>query len=997
MASVFWIFGYMAATAFLLGFGAVTLLRRLAGEVQANRLPPALDVPACCMAGLVCATVYAQLWSLFGGVGLAANLVLLTLCAAVLLAQRQALRRYVEDRLTGSSCHAAAVSSDYTAANSGHASVTAFHDALPPHRPSAKSAFLRLLPALLLALLFAYGASRGYMHYDSDLYHAQAIRWIEEYGVVPGLANLHTRLGYNSASFALSALYSFAFLGGRSYHACAGFLALLTAAESLKILGVFRGRAIVLADFARLAALYYLFAVFDELVSPASDYFMVLCAFYLVIRFLALAERRERSYFPYALLAMLAVYTVTVKLSAAGLLLLAAAPVVMVLRRRRLRPFLVFLGTALLIAAPFLIRNVILTGWLVYPMTALDLFHFDWQVPAGVAAADAREIAVWGRGYSDVSRYGEPLVYWISGWFHQQATANKLFLLAALAALPVMLGWVVWEKNRLRRAAQAKTAADTEQGHAANAAAPNAKQTSAAENAAMPKAATAACDTMSAARNPFASDRRRFRLITLALAAVVCALAFWFWNAPLMRYGCVFVYLTAFLGAGLVFTGGGAQEKLERRCCLVVCALFLAAKCFSGVLEQLPDLRRPYWIFQQDYGKYEAVAYEIGGQTFYYAASGDQLGYDAFPSSPARAKIRLRGEGLREGFAYDDGTGRTGVDNTDAQSGAAGDGNTARASTAATGSSSWQADEATTGNPWWIGNATTGNSWQADAATTGSSWQTDSAATGSSWQADEATTGSSWQADNATTGSSYQTDSAATGSSWQADTSSLSSLSPDAQLDAIARNMAAQCFEENLLASPFPYYYAVTDLDQNGSPELLTSISLGTSHTATTKIWAVEADGSLTRRMYSPAVPEDGDVQLVDSSLPVYRNSESGTLQYIAESVAKTGLYRTVDRVTALSFQDNILKEYLLGERDAYPASSEETAEITADYYGFSGGKHTISEEEFGRLADDTYGAANRQTAHFLWKTMDEDDPLLYDETLRRQAVQESFAGFYID
>ena len=44
------------------------------------------------------------------------------------------------------------------------------------------------------------------MHVDTGLYHAQAIRWIEEYGVVCGLGNLHSRFAYNSAAFALCAL-----------------------------------------------------------------------------------------------------------------------------------------------------------------------------------------------------------------------------------------------------------------------------------------------------------------------------------------------------------------------------------------------------------------------------------------------------------------------------------------------------------------------------------------------------------------------------------------------------------------------------------------------------------------------------------------------------------------------------------------------------------------------------------------------------------------------
>ena len=44
--------------------------------------------------------------------------------------------------------------------------------------------------------------ARGALTYlDSANYHIQAVRWAENFAVVPGLANLHSRLGYQSAAF----------------------------------------------------------------------------------------------------------------------------------------------------------------------------------------------------------------------------------------------------------------------------------------------------------------------------------------------------------------------------------------------------------------------------------------------------------------------------------------------------------------------------------------------------------------------------------------------------------------------------------------------------------------------------------------------------------------------------------------------------------------------------------------------------------------------------
>lgn len=59
---------------------------------------------------------------------------------------------------------------------------------------------------------------------DTYIYHAQAIRWIEEYGIVPGLGNLHNRFAYNSAFLPLQAFFSFSWIYSSSLHSLNGFL-----------------------------------------------------------------------------------------------------------------------------------------------------------------------------------------------------------------------------------------------------------------------------------------------------------------------------------------------------------------------------------------------------------------------------------------------------------------------------------------------------------------------------------------------------------------------------------------------------------------------------------------------------------------------------------------------------------------------------------------------------------------------------------------------------
>ena len=148
MVSVILIWIYMLFTCYVPGFTALGLLSGKERQIRSES--------GCLYAGIVIVTVYAQFFSLFHKVGLAANLLLLLLCAACLFVRGRQMAEHIRGVLL----------------------------TVTPARAGA---------AVFLFFLFAYGTSTGIIHYDTGLYHAQSIRWIEEYGVVPGLGNLHSR------------------------------------------------------------------------------------------------------------------------------------------------------------------------------------------------------------------------------------------------------------------------------------------------------------------------------------------------------------------------------------------------------------------------------------------------------------------------------------------------------------------------------------------------------------------------------------------------------------------------------------------------------------------------------------------------------------------------------------------------------------------------------------------------------------------------------------
>lgn len=573
MLSVIVIWLYIGITTFVIGYGVLRVITR--------HLPYCtLHADAYFMCGLVSVTVYAQFFSLFSGVGLAANLILCVLCALIILVNRKAFTETVRQMVF-----------------------------------PAEETFPRFVfgAVLVLFLIFAYGASRGMIHYDTGLYHAQSIRWIEEYGAVRGLGNLHCRLAYNSSSFALSALYSMAFLGGPSFHCAAGWLSFLLAAVCLSIGKSLRAGRIRTSDFARVMCVYYLVNIFDEMISPASDYFMVLVAFYIVIRWLDLSERGEKTILPYALLCVLGVFLMTVKLSAALILLLTVYPACRLTGEKRWGETGAYLGLGILTALPFFVRNVVISGWLVYPFTQIDLFDVVWKIPRGLADYDAREIQVWGRGYTDVAQFDMPVREWLPGWFGTLAGSDKAFVLAAVAAVAVLLAeaaYLIWRRHKEHRLSSAVSVARVR--------------------------------VMSPA-------------LFLAQATVAASFLFWLCTSPLIRYGCVWVYLAAAVVFGglyetvMRFADGGWRTASGR----AVSALIILLLLYKGAVlarETAGSYVNGYWLVQKDYDNYETRPYEIAGVTFYCPVAGDQVGYDSFPSSPSEAGIGFLGEGISDGF-----------------------------------------------------------------------------------------------------------------------------------------------------------------------------------------------------------------------------------------------------------------------------------------------------------------------------------------------------------
>ncbi|WP_137127086.1 LIC_10190 family membrane protein [Roseomonas sp. HF4] len=289
-------------------------------------------------------------------------------------------------------------------------------------------------------------------HYDTGLYHLQAIRQIIEYPLILGAANIHMRFGYNSQLFQTSAILT----GGVS--SLAGAIttnALLIAFVALAVLT----RAAHWKDalFARPAIfgiLFVVLAVFTPILSlrswagtPNTDIpsgMMVLYSFYLAILLSDVAVQDGRSdevAGTAALLMAVLALAVTLKLSAAPVVLLAA---LVMLKWRRgqiaLRDVALSGAGALAIGLPWLARGIATSGCIAYPQPSSCL-PVPWRVAHAVAQSDLDWMRAWARKPETSPEIVLADWSWFPGWLaslHQEPAWPVFVILAGAAAACIL-------------------------------------------------------------------------------------------------------------------------------------------------------------------------------------------------------------------------------------------------------------------------------------------------------------------------------------------------------------------------------------------------------------------------------------------------------------------------------------------------------------------------------------------------------------------------------
>lgn len=552
MILVFISWCWIGISAFLWGFSGVQLFKKMIGY---RRVTPDIVL----LSGICFLTVYAQIFSLFYKVGAVASAILLLINGIIIAVHKKELKNLVMQWVN-------------------------------------KQNLIPLLILTALAVLILVISSGKMLHYDTQLYHAQSIHWVEDYGVVPGLGNLHNRLAYNSSLFSLQALFSLRFLVGQSLHSINGFVTLTIVGYAICSMKVLKDKKFFVSDFLRLGILIFFGDRnnFYVISSPGSDLLALGLVIYILVKWLSYLEDGEDEIAPYALLCILGVYALTVKLSAAMIILLVISPAVQLIYRRRYKEIVLYIMTGIVILLPFLIRNVIISGYLLYPYPELDLFQVDWKMPEYTLLFDRYEIKTWGWGLNDVYSFNASFETWFPVWLKSLSRGMRYLFFANLLLIIIACAKGLW------------------------------------------------CG--------IASKKWDYLLIT---ATITACFLLWFLGAPLPRYGSVFMVLLPLFVIGDIVVSINLRTKKETGTIAIVmmvalCTYFITPLMNYGLNTEWNNRKRC-----ADYEKTECRECVLEEEIIYVPVSGDQAGYYAFPSTPYSNRlslIELRGNEFSDGF-----------------------------------------------------------------------------------------------------------------------------------------------------------------------------------------------------------------------------------------------------------------------------------------------------------------------------------------------------------
>lgn len=293
----------------------------------------------------------------------------------------------------------------------------------------------------ILLLLSAFSAIET-DYYDEGLYYIQWVKWLNSYGIVKGVANLHQRFGFNSSGHILQAVFSLSF-GTLKFNDLNGFLLSLVLIDSVNAINLSKKNNNIIA-FSLFSFLILFSFGLKTWTSMSVDPTIMIFSIYIVKYFLLSFESNFEYNLSLKILIILCFFIFSLKATAFIFIIPVLLLTIMSVFKRNALLFFFIVKCFFIILAPWIISNVLISGYMFFPFKLFDFFNFEWKVPTEqLWNPKSRLSTIVLENHFNLKFSEIPTLSWLKYWISLLSNYLKSILLLSLFSLIITICYFI--------------------------------------------------------------------------------------------------------------------------------------------------------------------------------------------------------------------------------------------------------------------------------------------------------------------------------------------------------------------------------------------------------------------------------------------------------------------------------------------------------------------------------------------------------------------------
>ena len=157
------------------------------------------------------------------------------------------------------------------------------------------------------------------------------------------------------------------------------------------------------------------------------------------------------------------------------------------------------------------------------------------------------------------------------------------------------------------------------------------------------------------------------------------------------------------------------------------------------------------------------------------------------------------------------------------------------------------------------------------------------------------------------------------------------------------------------------YSYAITDLNQNGRVEIISSSIQGTGMYTRSYYWEVNESFDGLKEYKHKEEEYSSEADIVVNTVPVYFDSTLNRYYYVFDDLLKNGAAQYYENKRAIYLENEQIIEIFLAYKATIYIDTDPTITIT------DANSNTISEEEYNNIADQFFVDMEKKQANIGW------------------------------